>query len=47
MADCDENVKGLGRRIQEYLDCHPRTGWWLASIGVINIILNLLDLVIR
>lgn len=31
----------------EWMDCHPRTGWWLAGIGTLNVFLNLLDLVIK
>lgn len=47
MTDMDRDVKGYRRRVENYLDSHPRTGWWLASIGIINVVLNLLDLVIR
>lgn len=43
-----QNVKGTRRRnASEWMDCHPRTGWWLAGIGILNVALNLLDLVVH
>lgn len=47
MTDDDTHVKGFSRRLGTWIDCHPRTGWWIAVLAVVNTVLNLLDLLVR
>ena len=48
MNENKPNVKGRRRPAWisawfEWIDCHPRTGWYLAVILTLNFVLNLLD----
>lgn len=54
MAQNERKVKqesagnnGLGDRCRmtffEWIEAHPRTGWYIAVFGAINVILNFLD----
>lgn len=47
MADPPCDVKTFRRRTAEWIDCHPRTGWWLAGLMFVNTILNVLDLLVK
>lgn len=31
-------------RLKTWVYCHPATGWWLACIGVVNILLNIIGI---
>jgi hypothetical protein len=47
MTDPCENVKATGPpRLVAWIDCHPRTGWYLACIGTLNVFLTFLTLVL-
>lgn len=30
-----------------WFDLHPRLGWYLAALGVVNVVLNLLQIVLQ
>lgn len=51
MPDHPQDVKDNRRRIVErvgyWIDCHPRTGWWIAVLMLINTVLNILDLFVK
>lgn len=47
MSHFTENVKSFGRRIGAWMDCHPRTGWYVAGISTLNVVLNVLNLVVH
>ena len=40
----DDSCLGLRERLIRWIDCHPRTGWYLCIIATLNLLLNLLDL---
>lgn len=42
MAHFTENVKEIGRRIGCWMDRHPRTGWYVAGMSTLNVVLNLI-----
>lgn len=27
-----------------WIDCHPRTGWYIVAVGTANLLLNIVDL---
>lgn len=37
-------VKGLVLRCVCWLDTHPRTGWYVATMVSVNVVLNILNL---
>jgi hypothetical protein len=37
------NARGPIRRCVDFFDTHPRTGWYIAFMATVNVILNLLD----
>lgn len=46
MTDKTPNVKRYPQRVRpllEWIDYHPRTGWYLVVILTLNFVLNLLD----
>lgn len=46
MYEPKKNVKRYPTRMRpllEWIDCHPRTGWYLATILTLNFALNLMD----
>lgn len=51
MTDPCEDVKPprgtLFTRTKTWIDCHPRTGWYLVSLLSFNTVLNLLDLLMN
>lgn len=48
MPDDDTNVKSrfasFGQRVSAWVDCHPRTGWYISALLLLNTVLNLIDL---
>lgn len=48
MTDPHEDVKPQGRiaRMKDWLECRPLTGWYLAVIGVMNLLLNIATLIV-
>lgn len=42
-----ENVKSFSRRIACWMDQHPRTGWYVAAVSSLNVVLNLLNLFVH
>lgn len=51
MARSTDDVNGNGRRyswerVMEWVDVHPRTGWFLSSLMLINTFINLITLYI-
>jgi hypothetical protein len=40
MARDERNVK---QRLLDWIESHPRTGWYIAVIATANFILNLID----
>lgn len=47
MATFMENVKTVGRRINCWMDAHPRTGWYVALVSSLNVLLNLANLFVH
>lgn len=51
MNDDNKDVKGFRRRVVDntaaWIDCHPRTGWWIACLMLVNTVLNVLDLFVK
>jgi hypothetical protein len=49
MAHSDEDVKTRSdnwrERCLDFIDCHPRVGWYIAGISTLNVILEILQLV--
>lgn len=49
MTRDDRNVKPAGRKLRplgrtlEWLEDHPRTGWYIAVLATLNFFLNLID----
>jgi hypothetical protein len=41
--DCNDVKKGLGHRCLDWIDAHPRTGWYIVIIATLNFLLNLAD----
>ena len=37
-------VKAAGRECLYWMECHPRTGWYIAACVTINVILNIISL---
>lgn len=48
MTDPCEDVKVPRRisRLAAWIDCHPRTGWYLAFVGTINVLLTFATLIV-
>jgi hypothetical protein len=45
MADEQRNVKlTVWVKCLGFMQDHPPTGWWLAGLGTLNVVLNLLEL---
>lgn len=47
MNEAAKNVKGwlkLKARCLDFMDSHPRTGWFFCSLAVFNTIINLVTL---
>lgn len=55
MARLDRDVKGNDQeeptvillfvmRCRAWVDSHPRTGWYIAGVSTLNVVLNLLNL---
>lgn len=42
MTDERPNVK-LWTRALHWIDCHPRTGWYLVTVATLNLLLNFVD----
>lgn len=43
--DCEEPApRNLLEAFLHWIDCHPRTGWYLVVVASLNLILNVLDL---
>lgn len=40
----DREHRTLVQRCQDFVDRHPRTGWYIAIMATLNVILNILDL---
>ena len=45
IARAYRRVKDFVVRIVAWLDCHPRTGWYVAVCATINVVLNILNLI--
>jgi len=53
MPDTDRDVKSFGRRVTAWIDCHPRTGWYIAvwaalvsinaAVGIVDMLLHALS----
>lgn len=50
MTDPNENVNpcDLGRieRLRTWLECHPLTGWYIAVVGTLNVLLTFVTLLV-
>jgi hypothetical protein len=42
MTAPERNVK-LFDRFMDWVDCHPRTGWYICVVATMNLALNLID----
>lgn len=48
MARIDREVKsGRWRQFLDWIDGHPRSGWYVAAIVTANFVLQLIDLLLR
>lgn len=32
------------RKALDWIDCHPRVGWYVAGLSTLNVVFNILDL---
>lgn len=44
MAPDDEHVKGRFEKMRAFIDCHPRTGWYIAFMVTLNFLVELFGL---
>lgn len=44
MPDEDRDVKGLGEKFLEWIDRHPRTGWYISAVATLNLIVSVVGL---
>lgn len=44
MAPEDDSVKGRIKRFREFVDTHPRTGWYIAFMVTLNFLVELCGL---
>lgn len=41
----DTTLRGrIGTAVVNWIDCHPRVGWYLVVLSMLNLLLNALDL---
>lgn len=49
MTEKQGNVKQFAegkRRLLEFIDAHPRTGWFLCTLFAVNTIINVITLIL-
>lgn len=47
MAKFNDKCKGTRRRFEDWIDAHPRTGWYIAAITTLNTVLNILSILVH
>jgi hypothetical protein len=51
MTEDSSNVKVEGevrvKPVRDFIDSHPRLGWWIAGVSTLNVVLNVVELVVK